>query len=162
MIFQFQEPKFFLDDKLKAQWQGKIMSWIKIELIVYTTYVLTLLFVVIKSRFWNISVDQKYQFMPKYLSMMINKIIGMIKINFYESSTMQEHHWTAHVQDIDFYGADLKIKLNKESFNEIFRKRYLKDPNVVSQEEAVEWMHENFPGGITKQELDDQRNKEIT
>ena len=61
-------------------WAGKTVEWFAIEFIVFSFYLLSLLAIVIKSRFKLVGVDCSHQFEPLYLSKLANKIIESMNL----------------------------------------------------------------------------------
>ena len=61
------------------KWTGGSIEWIVMEFIVYSVYMLTMVILLIKSRWIKIGVDQTKQFEPTYMSMMANAIISAMK-----------------------------------------------------------------------------------
>jgi len=61
-------------DHLK-EWRGKGLEWIIIEVIIDVYYPLTMIVILIKSRFMNVSADVSTAFEPMYMSYMANRII---------------------------------------------------------------------------------------
>ena len=58
-------------------------------------------------------------------------------------------------------GVPIYLNFSKESYNDIYEKKYLEQHDFVTEETANEWLYNNVVGNIKKQELDAERYQEI-
>lgn len=138
------------------------MQWFILELIVYGTYVVTLIILMIKSRFINVGVDQSSQFEPFMMSQMANRIIKNIKFDFEKTNLCKKKLMRDSVNNTVYVsGVWLRINLTEHDFREA--RDYIKigENDVVKPEAADKWVFENLKGMITKDDLDYMRYREI-
>jgi len=89
------------------------------------------------------------------MSKLLNKIISHIDINHTTYTHHQKQHYVGKYQDVYVEGVNIKVKLTEETFNHIYKKKFMGDPNVVELHDCYKWIEENIPGNITKEDLDD-------
>ena len=56
-------------------WSGTVIAYSMIEVMIYFSFILTMIIILIKARFSSIGVDNSEQFEETYLSYMLNEII---------------------------------------------------------------------------------------
>ena len=56
-------------------WAGKVIEWLALEIFIFTSYLCTLLILIVKSRFTLVGIDSSHQFEPIYMSKMANMIV---------------------------------------------------------------------------------------
>lgn len=78
LLGPFEEPA-----KIESDWAGNMKIWLLIEILVFFSYSLTLIVLLIKSRLMSVGVDQTQQFEPFYLAKLIKKIAYSIDYDFY-------------------------------------------------------------------------------
>lgn len=114
----------------------------------------------IKSRFFKVGIDNSKSFESTYMSKMVNAICDCIEIDL-QKKHKKEKFFVNKEQNIDVEGINLAVKLNKDDFENIFDKKYFREINYVSMDEAPDWIKRCIVGGITKEELDQQRKEEV-
>ena len=65
------------------------------------------------------------------------------------------------VHKVDVENVSIKLKMTKESFDDLYNRRFsIRDSKsaIIPAEEATGWIEKNLDGGITKEELDQYRN----
>ena len=67
-----------MEQKRIEKWAGKSIEWFMIEIIVYFTYCVTMIILVLKSRFKKVGYDNISQFEPHRMKLMVNQIINDI------------------------------------------------------------------------------------
>jgi len=86
------------------------------EIIVFTFYGMTMVILLIKSKFVTIGIDSSYQFEPAYMSYLANRIVYNInfdmKMNI-RSYDETEKYYVDKVRKIPVDGTTIKIKLSK-------------------------------------------------
>jgi len=93
------------------------------EVIIYIFYMLTMLVMLAKSRFVNISVDCSYQFEPEYMSMMANLIIENIDMDIEMNKRTSEKtrkYWVDKIRIVNVEGVELKIALDGDHYDRFF------------------------------------------
>lgn len=78
-------PPCASDPKLRYTWIGKVQAWFLLEMTFTSSYVFTMVLLLIKSRFTSIGTDQTDKFDPLYMSLMINKIADSIKFDLHQT-----------------------------------------------------------------------------
>lgn len=56
-------------------WSGTVIAFSMIEVMIYFSFILTMIILLIKARFQSIGVDNTEQFEETYLSYLLNEII---------------------------------------------------------------------------------------
>ena len=144
------------DPKLVFEWAGNSQAWFLIEIILMSVYILTMVFLMAKSKFIKVGVDQTQQFEPIYLSKMINKIVNSMDFDLLQEErsfckTKQKYTRTRNVQ-VD--GVSIKCKMTEEAFTKAFNKTVLGELEIIPPNEARFWLQENVLGDITKEKLE--------
>lgn len=108
----------FLYDKCSRsdfhRFQGHSFEWLLIESSIYFYYLMTMVIIMIKSRFINVGMDNTEQFEPIRLSMVANKISSHIEIK-----KKAEEYYIDKERMILVEGISLKICLNQQHFEQI-------------------------------------------
>lgn len=63
------------------QFQGHSFEWMIVELLVFSTFLLTMVFLMCKSRFMKVGIDNSGQFEPVYMRILAQKIADSIPLN---------------------------------------------------------------------------------
>lgn len=63
------------------QFQGRSFEWMIIELLVFASFLLTMVFLMIKSRYMKVGIDNSGQFEPVYMKILAQKIADSIPLN---------------------------------------------------------------------------------
>ena len=63
-------------------WAGNMIDWFLIEFIVFMAYILTLVILMAKGRFYSVGMDNSKMFEPTYMDMMANLVAKTIPIDF--------------------------------------------------------------------------------
>ena len=69
------KPECLKNRGILTEWAGGTIYWIVCEILIHITYVITLVFLMAKSRFFSVGIDNTQQFQPTYLSFLANYII---------------------------------------------------------------------------------------
>jgi len=70
--FQFLALRCYRSESIK--FSGRIREFLWIEIFIYMFFMLTMFLLMIKSRFYSISVDNSYQFEEEYMSLLAERI----------------------------------------------------------------------------------------
>ena len=106
-------------------------------------------------------------FEPVYMSFLANRIINAIdftdpKTGLLLPSKEIECKWVGHSVNIQLYSKDLKLKLSKKYFQEIYvKKRKGLSSELIEPKHVHQFIQTCVVGKITKRELDDERVREI-
>lgn len=65
----------FVDEDKLREWSGTVREFSDIEVVIYFAFTLTMVLLLVKSRFKKTGVDNSYQFESVYMSYLVNKII---------------------------------------------------------------------------------------
>ena len=142
---------------------GKSLEWILMELVVYVFFLMTLLVIMIKSRFTKVGIEHSQQFESLYMCKMANKICENINMKLGDNAekAKRERFFVGKERNVDVDGVTVKIILDKEQFENIFTKKFFREVDFVKVEEAADWIGKYLLGNITKDDLDAQRKKEV-
>ena len=66
----------FSDSAVMISWSGTSIYWLLLEITVFFLYLATMIFLLAKSRFFKVGIDNSKMFAPRYASYMVNKIIA--------------------------------------------------------------------------------------
>lgn len=69
---------------------GSALEWMSIEILVFVWYAISMIFLMAKSRFIVVGIDQSGQFEPIYIKYMMNEIISCLSFKPTENS-FQKH-----------------------------------------------------------------------
>jgi len=58
LALAYKRPSCFEDKKLMKQWAGGSIDWVICEIVIFISYVSTLILLIIKSRFFGVGIDQ--------------------------------------------------------------------------------------------------------
>ena len=130
-------------------WSGRCLMWFFIELVIFNCFMLTMIILLFKSRFTNIGIDTSYQFGPQYMSYLANSIVSELDMDLdMEKRTFDqtETYYVNKTRKVLTQGIELKIKLNKASFDDIFNKLYINpnEYNIIEPEKATQFIKENI------------------
>ena len=124
-----------------------------IEVLMYFSFIFTMLILLMKARFHPIGIDNTEQFEETFMSFMINKIIGvMVKKKFDESIIDKEID--VKMNEI----VVIKLFIKKRDFKQIKNVIESKqEPYYVHSCDSIDWLERCTVGQITKFELDELR-----
>jgi len=94
---------------------------------------------------------------------MANKICDNIdmKIGDDDEKAKRERFFVGKERSVEVDGVRVQIKLDKDQFENIFTKKFFRETDYVSIDEATDWIGKYLLGEITKDMLDEQRKKEV-
>jgi hypothetical protein len=142
----------------EGEWSGTALSISYIEVVIYFVNILTMMFLIAKSRCKKVGIDNDDQFEPTYMSYVVNRIIqGILSKG---ASKFTEKRYIDRVASVDVEGVTIKVKLSAEEFFKI--KTVMDDDDeteqqFITEDDAHEWIKNCVIGGITKKDLDKQR-----
>jgi len=128
-----------------------------VEVIVFSLFFFTMVFLLIKSRCFKIGTDQSNQFESKFMVRMIDAIAAAINFDPEEENrTLKQtkQYFINRVRTIAVFGTTIKIQLDPQSFNSFLKNRVIGERRMISEENAAAWIEKNVVGGITKELLD--------
>lgn len=148
-------PTYFLCDKCPRDtsdlFSGRTLEFFFLEIIVYTFYLVSMVFYMLKSRCTRVGDDIGSQFEPQYLAMMANKIASMIDLNV----PFPKEYYVRKERMIKINSfIEVKMVLQEDSFEELTKRK------EISKEKAPNWIKRNIVGRITKKDLDTERIRE--
>ena len=79
-----------------------------------------MLIVLAKSRCMSVGIDQKAQFEPFYLSLMVRRIVDSINFDLLQvkySHERTKNHWVDKVRPLDVCGITLRLKFNEKDYD---------------------------------------------
>jgi len=114
---------------------------------------LTMLILMVKSRFMPVGVDNSGQFGEDYMSFLAEKIVRQIDINK-QNAKKSEEFFVEMERIVQVKGVALKVCLPQEEFEKLLKSK------DVPKSEATQWIQKCVVGKITKAELDDERVRE--
>ena len=71
-------PKCFINDENTRKALGNSTEWLLIEAVIFTTYYMTFLLYMVRSRFISVGKSHKHMFEPVYMSYLVNRICNAI------------------------------------------------------------------------------------
>ena len=112
---------------------GMSLEWILMELVVYVFFLITMIVIMVKSRFTKVGIDNSQQFESLYMSKMANKICDNIemKIGDDREKGKRERFFVGKERKIEVDGIGLKILLDKEQFEIIYTKKFFRETDFV-------------------------------
>ena len=117
-----------------------------IEVLIYFSFISTVLILLIKARFYPIGIDNTEQFEETFMSFMINKIIGVL--------TKKKLCKKMINKEIDVKMNEIvviKLKIGKRDFKKIQNVILDKDePYYVHSCDSIDWLERCTVGNITK------------
>ena len=137
---------------------GTTLVWIIIEILVFVSFMGTLVILMMKSRCMNVGVDHSYQFEPIMMARIANRIIKNIKFTNRDRSMAK---LTKKVNLVLIDGVIIKVKMTEEDFDEAYDGYIEGKKDIVSPEKADKWILDNVQGKISKEELDHTRYKTV-
>ena len=151
-------------DKEFQKLGGKSLEWILMELVIFIFFLMTMVIIMIKSRFTKVGINNSQLFEPLYMCKMANKICDSIvmKIGDQKVKAKKERFFVGKERNVEVDGVMFKILLDKPMFDNIFTKKFFREKDFVPVDEATEWITKYLIGNITKDELDEQRKKEVS
>ena len=117
----------------------------------------------IKSRLYKVGQDISDKFGDRYMSYMANRIIRELIVQqkqIGENEMYREHKFVDHEKSLIISEVPLNIKLSKTNYYNIIQKlEYGEKKNFVDEQDSLKWIEQSI--GVTKVELDRQRQKEL-
>ena len=95
---------------------------------------------------------------------MIHRIADNMDWDFYQTKKTHKEtkkFYISRTRAVETDGVPIKIKINDEAYDKLFKRTALKEKIAVLPELAAKWVEDNIVGGITKEMLDEQRFKEV-
>lgn len=121
-----------------------------IELLIFATFISTMILLMFKSRFMKIGIDGSGQFEPVYLKILATRIAESINM----SIDFADQFYINSERIIQVENVAIKVCLNQDDFKNIQEKK------EIPENDAQNWINRCIVGKITKNELDDERRKE--
>lgn len=150
--YQFLALKCFKSDAV--QFGGRVREFLWLEVWVFMFFMLTMLALMIKSRFMPVGVDNSNQFAQEYMSLMAEKITYQIDVKS-KSPKEAEDYYIDYERIIQVEGVALKVCFPAADF-----KKLVKDGMEVDVDKSIEFVNRCVVGRITKAECDDERVEE--
>ena len=141
---------------------GSTVAFIEIEIMVYFSYISTLVILMLKQNFKNIGIDNTDQFDDTYMSYLANMIVRSMvfkgdKIN----PKFISRNYVGKRRTVEVDQVTLKVRLTLKDFDIIKEKVDNQEKlNFVEVIDSQEWIKNNLVGSICKRDLDQQRLKE--
>lgn len=70
-------------------------------------------------------------------------------------------YWTKKKRHVSIYMKTLYIKLDKKTFNKVWKRRLQKEWEIIDKSKSLTFLKNCVVGKITKEDLDDERVREI-
>mgnify|MGYP001057922416 CR=1 FL=1 len=139
---------------------GTTIAFVEIEILVYFSYLVTIVLLVFKSNFKNTGIDNSEMFEDTYMSYLVNKIVRAMV--FKEGHEINRKFTALNYVDkqrtIKIENITIKVKLPEKHFKNIKSKLdNLERERFVDEENSIEWIEKCVVGNITKGSLDKQR-----
>lgn len=157
-------PPCASDSSLNKQWRGTTESWLFIETLVFTYFLLTMIILLAKSRCSKIGTDQQAQFSQFYMSKMIQRITEAMNIDMFQAKKTHEQtkkFYTEKSCNVEIEAIKIRVLLRERDYDDLFTAIVLKDKPYVKPYQAAAWLKNNVVGNITRDRLDKQRQKEV-
>ena len=77
-------PRIFDENIIIHEISGRSIQWFRLEVYVYVIFLVTMMFMLMKARFFKIRQEQEHQFYPPFLCLMANKIVRKIDFDLDE------------------------------------------------------------------------------
>lgn len=136
-------PICYENKSLTSQWCGCVLQWFLIEQIVFFSYAITMVILMIKARiFLSVSLENAFQFEPKQMLALAERIINSIDFDFpmkKRSKAKTRSKFIDREQAFEVEGVRLKIKLNEEDYDNLYEKVFHKQP-YLTEEEVTGWV----------------------
>lgn len=120
----------YLADKCaRKDWikfQGHSFEWMLIEILVFATFLFTMIILMCKSRFYKVGIDGSGQFEPVYMRILAQKIADSIPINIDENNEFTQRYYLNSERIIQVENVAIKVCLNEEDFRAIERQEPIK------------------------------------
>lgn len=100
--------------------QGNSFEWMIIELLVFFSFLLTMIFLMCKSRQMKVGIDNSGQFEPVYMRILAQKIADSIPVSADQSP---EQYYVNSERLIQVENVSIKVLLNQEDFRAIRDKK---------------------------------------
>lgn len=142
---------------------GTSQTWFNLEIGVTLIYTFTMLLMLIKSRFMTVGIDQKDQFNPFYMSLMINRICEEIDFDLLQTKrTFREtrNFYVGKRVKIRVYKVNLNLLITEEGWRQIFENKVTNETYLVPPEDSQRWIQENIKGNFSRADLDQMRLEE--
>lgn len=72
--------------RIIRKWAGNAPAWFCIEIAIFIFYIVSMLILMIKSRFIQVGIDQSYQFEDVYMCKLITRICKSINFDIHQKS----------------------------------------------------------------------------
>ena len=157
--------KCLRDIEVMDEWAGSSVQWILLELIVFFSFFMTMVLLMLKSRCIKVGIDSSKQFESQYMSYLVNKIITSFiaqqeKIGpnaIYRKNKFVDHERTVEVEDVQ-----IKIHLSEENYmNFVTKYQFGEMKSFIEERHAIKWIEDTIVGPITKDMLENERFKEL-
>lgn len=149
-----QGQKYLLAKCARKDWikfQGHSFEWMLIEILVFATFLFTMIILMCKSRFYKVGIDGSGQFEPVYMRILAQKIADSIPINIDENNEFTQRYYLNSERIIQVENVAIKVCLNEQDF------RAIEQQEPIKIEDAQAWISRCVVSRITKAELDNER-----
>ena len=139
------------------EWAGNSPAWFLIEVCVFIFYIVSMVILILKSRFLQVGIDQSLQFEEVYMSKLIQRIIENMDFDLLQekrSHAATKKLFTKYKNKVEVNSVNIIVKMTEAGFNRVFENLILGNKEVVPPAEAHSWVLENLVGDITKEKLE--------
>lgn len=112
---------------------GRVREFLWVEVFVFTFFMLTMLILMVKSRFMPVGVDNSGQFGEDYMSFLAEKIVRQIDINK-QNAKKSEEFFVDMERIVQVKGVALKVCLPQDEFEKLLKSK------DVPKSEATQWI----------------------
>lgn len=146
--------------------RGHSLEWFLLEIAIFVTYQITMLFLMVKHRIIAMMNSDDKQFNSVYMSLMCNEICRSVPLELSESLAFQERQrarWVRKVRKITVDSSYLFVCFTDQDFQRLWETKLLNDPQAkfVEPNDANRFLNENVVGNITPIILNQQRAGEF-
>ena len=136
-------PPCASDPKMRNLWVGNVQPWFLLEITLASSFVSTMLLLLIKSRFTSIGTEQTDKFDPLYMSLMINKIAESIEFDLdqdHRTFDQTKKFYVNQRRKLRVENTTIKIQITEAGWEEIFMSKVLNEKFLILPENAPRWI----------------------
>lgn len=144
---------------------GRSSAWMQIEVTVFILYYFTMFLYVLKSRCRFVGIHPLSRFDPFYLSLMWNEVLNHIELDLTGIKFTKEKqldYWTSKKRHLTIYMKPIYIKLDKQTFNKMWKRRLQQRKDIIEPSKALRFLQKCVIGDITKEQLDESNVRIIS
>lgn len=127
------------------KWSGSFIEFVQCEILLHFAYMLTFIFLMIKSRFISVGTDYTQQFQPTNLGYLADRIVKNVhffgndkKTKLAKHKVMKYHVDKRKIVEVD--GINIIVCFKKDHFNYAYDRFYFMEDKIIEPSMACQFI----------------------